>query len=170
MRIRKNNRIVFIHLLVYVLFLLPSLRLDLFRENYSTLGLNTEGYLFLLMEGILCGALLGYDTAVLSGKRYGMILFASLLMGTIIPHEVPYHIRGNLHLFFAYCGGFALLTITYRNLFYHPDPFLNGLFACGMLLCFLVYLRYMMVNTLLEVILMSVCFYVNFSLYKTKSK
>ena len=161
MRTRRNNKLIFINLLVWALFLSPVLKLDLFKENYSTLSLHTKGYLFLLFLGILTGSLMGYETYKIAGRRNGIIVFLSLFLGTCIPHEVPYHIRGNLHLLFAYLGGFGLLALTYINLYKKRNSKLLNLYRFVMLGCFLIYMKYMMVNTLIEVLLMSVCMFIN---------
>ena len=162
MRIRRNNKILFINLLVWVLFLLPTLKLDLLKENYSTLSLHTKGYLFLLFLGILTGSLMGYETYKISSKKNGIYLFLCMVLGTCIPHEVPYHLRGNLHLLFAYIGGFVLIALTYVNLYKRNDIRRISLFHFVLLFCFLIYMRHMMVNTLIEVVLMSICLYLNY--------
>ncbi len=162
MRIRRNNKILFINLLVWVLFLLPTLKLDLFKENYSTLSLHTKGYLFLLFLGILTGSLMGYETYKISGRKNGVLLFLCMVLGTCIPHEVTYHLRGNLHLLFAYIGGFVLIALTYVNLYKRNDIRRISLFHFVLLFCFLIYMRHMMVNTLIEVVLMSICLYLNY--------
>ncbi len=164
MRTRRSGKLILINLLVYILFLLPLRRLDLYKENYSTLSLHTKGYLFLLFLGIITGALMGYETYKISGKRNGIILFVSMVLGTCIPHEVPYHLRGNMHLLFAYTGGFVLICMTYINLMRKYKKHLKEIFEFVLLLCFLIYMRYMMVNTLIEVLLMSVCMFINFIL------
>ena len=164
MRTRRNSKLILINLLVYILFLLPAGRLDLYKENYSTLSLYTKGYLFLLFLGIITGALMGYETYKISGKRNGIILLVSMVLGTCVPHEVPYHLRGNLHLLFAYTGGFVLICMTYINLMRKYKKYLKEIFGFVLLLCFLIYMRYMMVNTLIEVLLMSVCMFINFTL------
>ncbi len=161
MRIRRNNKILFINLLVWVLFLLPTLKLDLLKENYSTLSLHTKGYLFLFFLGILTGLVMGYETSKISGRKLGILMFLCLVLGTCIPHEVPYHLRGNLHLLFAYAGGFGMSAITLLNLYRRFDKRLQDLYVFLLFLCFLLYLRFMMVNTLIEILLMSTCLFCN---------
>ena len=123
MRTSRNSKLIILHLVTYLLFLLPVRKLDLFKENYSTLSLNTKGYFFLFGLGILCGLVLGYDSyRITRDKRWGIAVFLGLFLGTCIPHEVPYHLRGNLHLFFAYTGGFILIVSTINNLFKKRKP------------------------------------------------
>ena len=86
----NSKFIVIFNLLIFFLFLLPSGKLDLFEENYSTLSLNARGYFFLLFLGISCGSIMAYETSFISGKRNALLLFAGLLMGTVVPHHVPY--------------------------------------------------------------------------------
>ena len=164
MRIRRNSKLPFINLLVWILFLSPVMKLDLLKENYSTLSLHAKGYLFLLFLGILTGSLMGYETCKISDRRNGILVFLSLLLGTCVPHEVPYHLRGNLHLLFAYLGGAGLLAMTYINLYRKRNEKLLTLYHFVLLGCFLLYMKYMMVNTLIEVLLMSVCMFINCAL------
>ena len=162
MRTSRNSKLIILHLVTYLLFLLPVGKLDLFKENYSTLSLNTKGYFFLFGLGILCGLVLGYDSYRITwDKRWGMAVFLGLFLGTCIPHEVPYHLRGNLHLFFAYTGGFILNVSTFNNLFKKGNLRLRNILMMNLLACFLLYMRYMMVNTMIEVIIMSSCLFID---------
>ena len=167
MRTSRNSKLIILHLVTYLLFLLPVGKLDLFKENYSTLSLNTKGYFFLFGLGILCGLVLGYDSyKITRDKRWGIAVFLGLFLGTCIPHEVPYHLRGNLHLFFAYTGGFVLIVSTINNLFKKGNLRLRNILMMNLLACLLLYMRYMMVNTLIEVIIMSSCLFIDLILLK----
>ena len=104
---------------------------------------------------------MGYETCKISGKRNGLLMFLCLVLGTCIPHEVPYHLRGNLHLLFAYAGGFGMSAITLLNLYRRFDKRLQDLYVFLLFLCFLLYLRFMMVNTLIEILLMIASLFCN---------
>ncbi len=117
--------------------------------------------MFLFFLGIVTGLLMGYETVRISGRKIGILMFLCLILGTCIPHEVPYHLRGNLHLLFAYAGGFGMSAITLLNLYRRFDKRLQDLYVFLLFLCFLLYLRFMMVNTLIEILLMSTCLFCN---------
>ena len=166
----SNRKIILINLLTAFLFLMAASRLDLFQENYSTLSLHTKGYFILLGLGIATGVLMGYETARISGRKYGVILFVSLLVGTIIPHEYPYYFRGHIHLLLAYAGGFGLLAITYFNLLHDKRRRLRDIFVLSLTASLLLYMKYMMVNTLSEIMIMLTCMYVNLMVYLKKAE
>lgn len=156
---RKNNKlIIFINLIVTVLFLLPVSKLNLFDENYSTLSLTTRGYLYVLTLAILIGLLLGYETLIIHSFPNAMLIFFSLIIGTIIPHHIPYNLQGNLHLLFAYIGFVLLVIATLINcrIKKYRDIYLFFIFVA-----ILLYLKYGMVNTLSEVIVMIGTLYIN---------
>lgn len=153
MKIRKRNNklIIFLNLIVAVLLLVPVSELNLFEENYSTLSLTTRGYLYVLMLGILIGMLLGYETKIISNKVNGLCMFLSLIIGTIIPHHVPYNLQGNLHLLFAYIGfaGLVITTIINCRIKKYRDIYLLFIFI-GIIL----YLKFGMVTTISEIVVM----------------
>lgn len=151
MRIRRN-KIILINLIIFVLFILPSFKLDLFSENYSTLSLNTRGYLYVLILANLIGLLLAYETSFISSRRNSVLIYLSLLIGTIIPHHVPYNLQGNLHLLFAYLGFVLLVSMTYINIMNNKKVL--TFFYLMILLAGYIYFRYGMVNTLSETIVM----------------
>ena len=161
----RNKLVLILNPLVYLLFLFPVRQLDLFKENYSTLSLNTRGYLYLFFLGIITGGLMGYETFSFAQKKRGIALFVSMLIGTMIPHHVPYNIQGNLHLIFGYLGFFGLMSITYLNVFEYGNKKLMNLYMIGVLISILLYIRYQMVTTLFEVIIMADCMFVNMYLY-----
>ena len=154
--------------LILILFLAPALKLDLFHENYSTLSLDTRGYFFLLFLGIICGSIMSYETNALTGKRNALIMFLALFLGTVMPHHVPYDLQGNLHLLLAYTGFFLLICITYINTVYDPDRRYRDLLYLTIMIVSLLYMKYMMVNTLAEIIIMAVCMTINMVLYLKK--
>lgn len=165
----SNRKIIFINLLTAVLFLAAAAKQDLLQENYSTLSLHTKGYFILLGLGILTGALMGYETMRISGRKSGAIQFFSLLAGTIVPHEFPYRFRGHIHLLLAYAGGFGLLAITFFNLLHDSRNCLRSVFALSVTAAVLLYMKYMMVNTLSEIVIMLMCMYVNLAVYLKKA-
>ena len=150
--ITRTNRLVFINVIVSILFVIPAFRLDLFNENYSTLSLTTRGYLYVLFEGIFIGLLLAKETYIITkNKICSIFIFLSLLIGTIIPHHIPYNLQGNLHLLFAYIGFAGLTILTINNIKY--SKYLKYYMIC-LLSSVLIYLKCEMVNTLSEVIVM----------------
>ena len=161
----NSKFIVIFNLLIFFLFLLPSGKLDLFEENYSTLSLNARGYFFLLFLGISCGSIMAYETSFISGKRNALLLFVGLLMGTVVPHHVPYDLQGNLHLIFAYTGFFLLILVTYINSLYNTDPICRNILILMIAAVAMMYMRYMMVNTVSEIIIMMICMGINLFLY-----
>ena len=156
MKTRTKN-LLLCNILTAILFLLPVFRLDLFKENYSTLSLNAEGHLFLLGLGILTGSLMGYETVCIANKKRGYIVFASLLLGTLIPHHVPYDFQGNMHLFFAYTGFFVLIVMTYLNTLCSRKTTCRNILILSLTAAFALYLRFGMVNTLAEIVIMFAC-------------
>ncbi|MBR3250467.1 MAG: hypothetical protein IKF80_02040 [Erysipelotrichaceae bacterium] len=168
MKIRKTKKILIINLIVYILFLLPVSRLDMFKENYSTLSLDTRGYLYLLFLGILIGLLLGYETYFISGRNMAITIFASLVLGTIIPHHVPYDLQGNLHLLFSYTGFAGMMSITYINLLKQNNQYLINMYFLSFFEFAFIYMQYGMVTTVLEIVIMSMVLLFNYLAYKKK--
>ena len=160
----KNSKIIILNIIGLILFILPVFKLDLYTENYSTLSLGTRGYLYLLFMGIILGSLMGYETYKRNAVC-GILIFVSLILGTLIPHQVPYGLRGNVHLFLAYLGGFILIVMTYLNLFLSRHDHLRQLFVLMICAAVLIYLKYGMVNTLSEIIIMISCMYCALYLY-----
>ena len=165
----SNRKIILVNLLTALLFLAPATKLDLLAENYSTLSLNAKGYFILSVLGILAGILMGFETMHISGRKYGLILFLSLLAGTIVPHEYPYHFRGHIHLLLAYAGGFGLLAVTFFNILHDERKHLQNAFVLVLTAAVLLYMKYMMVNTLSEILIMLMCLYVNLTIYLKKT-
>ncbi|MBO7677058.1 MAG: hypothetical protein J6S49_06055 [Erysipelotrichaceae bacterium] len=155
-------------MIVYILFLLPAGYLDLFHENYSTLSLDTRGYFYLLFLGIITGTLLSYETSLINTKRTGWLMFLSLVLGTLIPHHVPYDLQGNLHLLFAYGGFVIMMVITYMNIYRIYDQNLLNIYYFIIFICAILYIRYGMVNTLCEIIIMTFTMIINFILIEKK--
>lgn len=152
MRIR-NNRIIIINILVYILFIFIGRNLDLYKQNYSTLSLETRGYLCLLVTGIILGLLLGYETTIISNKRNGVLMLFGLIVGVLIPHHVPYNFQGNMHLLFAYTSAFITTILTYINIYRFNN--INTVFVLLVVLSIITYMKYMMVTGIGEIILMS---------------
>lgn len=163
----KTRKLIITNLIVSVLFLLPVKQLNLFTENYSTLSLNAKGYFYLLFLGIIIGLLLGYETSRISNNFYAVVMLLSLLIGVIIPHHVPYNLQGNLHLIFAYIGfvGLVICTIINCKIKKYRDIYLLFIFAA-----ILSYLKFGMVNTLSEVIIMLASIFINCLLYNRYGK
>ena len=134
----------------------PAFRLNLYKENYSTLSLNTEGYLYVLFLGITIGLLLYYETSIISNDRYAVVIFLSLFIGTVIPHHYPYDLQGNIHMLCAYLGFSGVCIITIINLYTRSlvTKKLRYIFAVSILAAVIFYLKYGMVNTLSEIIVM----------------
>ena len=149
---RTRNKLVLINVLEAILFILPAFKLDLFKENYSTLSLNTRGYLYVLFLGISIGLLFSYETRIIKNKKNAILIFLSLLVGTIIPHHVPYNLQGNLHLLFAYIGFIGLASLSIINIFYNKK--LLSFYLLSLSFAVLIYMDSGMVNTLSEVIVM----------------
>ena len=142
-------------------------KLDLFKENYSTLSLNTRGYFYLLFIGTLIGLILYYETRKLN-KKYSLIILISMIIGVIVPHHVPYNLQGNIHLLFSYTSSFIVISITLSNIFRFIK--LTNTFIFGVFIAILSIFRYSMVSTLCEVILMSFILFCNLYAYiKTSS-
>ena len=157
-----------VNLIFYGLFLLPLRRLDLFKENYSTLSLETRGYFYLLLLGIGIGFLMAYETYHISGRKIAAIMFFSLVLGTVIPHHVPYDFQGNMHLLFAYLGFAGMMSVTFMNLIITSNLHLINIYFLSIFILGLLYMLYGMVNTLMEVLIMSLNMYINYLLYKKK--
>ncbi|MBQ1306803.1 MAG: hypothetical protein IIZ64_03245 [Erysipelotrichaceae bacterium] len=167
MRIR-NKQLYILNVVAAVLLLIPLGRLQLFNENYSTLSLNTRGYLYLLMTGILCGLTLAYETSAIGGKKRAVWIFLGLFLGTLIPHHYPYDLQGNIHLFLAYSGFCIMIGVTYLNLFQSYRKRLTNIYVLSLAAAFVLYLQAGMVNTLSELIIMSATLGVNLLLYIKK--
>lgn len=157
-----------VNLIFYGLFLLPLRRLDLFKENYSTLSLETRGYFYLLLLGIGIGFLIAYETYYISGRKMAEFMFFSLALGTVIPHHVPYDLQGNMHLLFAYLGFAGMMSVTFMNLIITSNLHLINIYFLSIFILGLLYMRYGMVNALMEVLIMSLNMYINYLLYKKK--
>lgn len=159
MKIRKRINNISL-LVVGLLFVIVSTKLDLFKENYSTLSLSTKGYFLFLFMGLLSGIILGINTYLISGKKYGILMFISLLVGTIIPHDISYNLQGNLHLFNAYLGFVLLEIVMFINVYkysfinYSKSKKLYYILFISLVLAVLSYTKYMCVNTLSELIIM----------------
>ena len=152
MKTRRNSLVTILNIIETVIFLLPISKLNLFTENYSTLSLTTRGYLYVLFLGIVIGILLARETYIITKNITNSILmFLSLLIGTIIPHHVPYNLQGNLHLLFAYLGFVGLAILTIINTKYSKY---SKYYIMCLLISVLIYLKCGMVNTLSEVIVM----------------
>ena len=162
MKKRRNNFVLIFNFLCLVLFLLPIRKLNIFEENYSTLSLTTRGYLYLLCIGLFIGLLFAYETSRISNNLYAMLIFVSIIIGVIIPHHVPYNLQGNLHLLFAYIGFVGLLIITLLNC---KIKKLRDYYILFIFIAILIYLKYGMVNTLSEVIVMLSSMMINFICY-----
>ena len=163
---RTNRKVIIVNIVSFILLIIPAFKLDLFYENYSTLSLNTKGYLYVLLLAILIGSILCYETYIISNNRNRSILiFFSLLIGTIIPHHVPYNLQGNLHLLFAYIGFAILIAITYINI---VNQKYRNKFISTIIISILIYLKYGMVNTLSEIIVMTSCLFFNLYVYLKK--
>lgn len=163
MKKRKNNSLVIIvNVIVTILFLLPISKLNLFSQNYSTLSLTTRGYLYVLITGIIIGLLLAIETTAISNIFRGILIFVFMLVGVIIPHHVPYNFQGNMHLLFAYIGFAGLVTITLLNC---KIKKLRDIYLLPLFIAVLIYLKYGMVNTLSEVIVMISSLLINLLCY-----
>ena len=164
---KKIEKITLISLNIvsYILFLIPAFKLNLFNENYSTLSLTTRGYLYVLIMGMFIGAILFIETTYISNRLLGSLAFVSMFAGVMIPHHVPYDIQGNLHLLFAYLGFAGLVIVTLLNckIKKYRDIYLMFIF-----IAILIYLKFGMVNTLSEVIVMTSSLLIN--LYLTLKK
>ena len=165
MKTRRNNLVLILNIIVSILFLLPVKQLNLFNENYSTLSLSTRGYLYVLFLGILIGLLLAYETKHITNAVNALLIFLSLLTGTCIPHHVPYNLQGNLHMLFAYSGFAGLVIITLLNckIKKYRDIYLLFIF-----IAILLYIKFGMVNTLSEIIVMFSSLIINLFLYSKK--
>jgi len=158
----NNYKLITINLIAYILFILPISKLDLFKENYSTLSLDTRGYFYLLFLGIVIGLILYYETLKLN-RRYSIVILISMIIGVIIPHHVPYNIQGNLHLLFAYSGSFLVSLISFINIYRFNS--IRNVFIFGVFLTFLTILKYNMVTCISEIVLMSVIMFSNMCAY-----
>ena len=154
-----------LNLISIVLFLIPIFKLDLYQENYSTLSLSTRGYLYVLMLGVLIGSLLGLETSIITSKRNGILMFLSLLIGTVIPHHIPYNLQGNLHLLFAYIGFAGISILTILNI---KEIKIKNIYFLCLFLSITFYLKCGMVNTISEVIVMISTIIINYYLYIKK--
>ncbi len=162
---QTRTKLILCNILTVILFLLPVIELDLFKENYSTLSLQTRGYLFLLFLGILTGSVMAYETFHISGRKNARILLMAMILGTIVPHRVPYDLQGNMHLLLAYTSFFVLICITYFNTLFSAKTIYRNLMIFCLLSVSLLYMRYMMINTLCEIIIMLCCIGIDLSLY-----
>ena len=163
---RKNNKLIILfNLIVSVLFLLPIRTLNLFDENYSTLSLTTRGYLYVLFLGFIIGILLSYETLLISSFKNAILIFLSLIIGTMVPHHIPYNFQGNLHLLFAYIGfvGLVIATIINCRIKKYRDIYLLFIFIAVIL-----YLKFGMVNTISEIVVMMATLYINMFLVLKK--
>ena len=167
MRIR-NRLVCILNIIAVAMLLLPLGRLQLFNENYSTLSLNTRGYLYLLATGVLSGLTLALETLSISNRKRGILIFLGLFLASIIPHHYPYDAQGNIHLFLAYAG-FCLMTgITCLNRLQSYRKTLINLYVLSLTAALTLYLKAGMVNTLSELIIMFSTLGINLFLYIKK--
>lgn len=115
----KTRKIIIKALILFtvVLFVGISSKLDLLKDNFSTLSLTTKGYFIFLFMGILSGILNYIITLKISGKKCAIIVLLSLFIGTLIPHDISYNLQGNLHMLNAYLGFIGLEIITFINIY-----------------------------------------------------
>lgn len=166
----SSKKLLLINIIAYILFLLPIGILDMFKENYSTLSLDTRGYLYLVFLGIITGLLMAYETYFINGKEMAIAMFFSLFIGTIIPHHVPYNLQGNMHLLFSYIGFAGMMIITFMNLLKSNNQYLTNMYFLSLFEFGFMYMQYGMVTTMLEIVIMSMCLLFNFILYKKKCR
>ena len=140
----------------------------MFKENYSTLSLDTRGYLYLFFLGVIIGLLLAYETYFINGKVLAIAVFFSLVLGTVIPHHVPYDLQGNVHLLLAYIGFAGMMSITYVNLLKQNNQYLTNMYFLSFFEFGFIYMQYGMVNTMLEIVIMSMVMLFNYLVYKKK--
>ena len=166
MKTRKNliNKLLIINIFVIILFSIPVTRLDLLSENYSTLSLNIKGYLFLLLLGIITGLLFYFETKLISNNKRAIVVLCSMILGTIVPHHIPYNLQGNLHLLFAYIGFEGLIIVTILNIFCYRK--LLNFYMIIILTAILIFLKVGMVNTISEVLVMYASIIVNYKATK----
>ena len=90
-------------------------------------------------------------------------MFLFMLIGVLIPHHVPYNLQGNLHLVCAYFGfaGISIITILNTRNLKTWNVFIICLF-----LAFVFYLKFGMVNTISEIIVMISYLFTNYIGYK----
>ena len=164
----RNRLICILNLIDAVLLLFPLGRLQLFNENYSTLSLNTRGYLYLLVTGVLCGIVLAFETFMISSRKRGILIFLSLFLASAVPHHYPYDTQGNIHLFLAYAGFCMMISITFLNLFQYLRKRLINVYVLSLTASLALYLQAGMVNTMSELIIMFATLGVNLILYIKK--
>ena len=145
------------------MFIVPAFKLDLFKENYSTLSLSTRGYLYVLFLGIIIGLLFAYETKKIKNNKNALLIFLSMVVGTMIPHHIPYNLQGNLHLIFAYVGFAGLAILTTINIFYNKKLLSFYMFSLSMAI--IIFMDVGMVNTLSEVIVMFASMFANLLMY-----
>lgn len=148
------------NILIIFIFVIVSLFLDPFKENYSTLSLTNKGYFLFLSMGLLSGIILGIETYYISGIKYGIIMFLSLLIGVIVPHDISYNIQGNLHLINAYFGFSIMMIVTFINIYkfslrnIKKAKYIFYLTLIVLFISIYFYLEYMCVNTISELLIM----------------
>ncbi|MDO4940598.1 MAG: hypothetical protein Q4E33_02780 [Erysipelotrichaceae bacterium] len=151
-----------INIFTIILFIVVATSLDPFKENYSTLSLTRSGYFLFLFMGVLAGIILAYETYLINNKKYAVLMFVSLFLGVIIPHDISYNLRGNLHLINAYIGFSMMMIITFSNIYkYSLVNNKKGRYIMYFtLICLSIsvylYLDNMCVNTISELIIMIV--------------
>ena len=154
-----------LNFLMAVLFVLPLFRLDLFKENYSTLSFDTRGYLYLLLLGLSSGFLLAYETAMIAGRKKGILMFVTMMIGVIVPHHYPYDLQGNIHLLLAYLSFAMLIILTFSNITMAHCRKLYDLLYFMLGLVAMLYIRFAMVTALSELIIILVSLYLNYQCY-----
>ena len=164
----KNKPVFILNIIDLLLLVLPLGRLQLFNENYSTLSLNTRGYLYLFATGILCGFTLAYETMAIGNRKRALLIFLGLLLASFIPHRYPYDLQANIHLFFAYAGFCAMIAVTCLNLIQNRNEKLFEVYTLSLTAAFVLYLRAGMVNTVCEFVVMTATLGVNFILFIKK--
>ena len=92
-------------------------------------------------------------------------MFLSLLIGTVIPHHIPYNLQGNLHLLFAYIGFAGISILTILNI---KEIKIKNIYFLCLFLSITFYLKCGMVNTISEVIVMISTIIINYYLYIKK--
>lgn len=137
-------------------------RLDPFYGNFSSMAVSPKGYFFILGFGTLGALLIGYSAYKVHNRLFGILTFVSAMLACITPHSAnPSSILANVHVIFAYTAFFAVSTVTLINIFYFEKDHmkigetLKTVYLISLALAIILYLRFMCVNTVSEVIVIT---------------
>ena len=169
--IGNKNKYIILNILIICLLIIGLVNQDLFFDNYSRYATYLKGYIYLIIVALLM-TLSNYLLSHELNKKYILISILSFLIPAIIPFSNnEYLILKDIHIIFAYIGFFLsiinrLLNFIYFKTYdYKLGNYLSYLFTFVVVLVLMIYLKYQVVNFLLEFIYITVYIFINVIMY-----